>query len=404
MDGVVTGRSRKRSTKVSKKGRAYTRLQPKSARNPRDYRKAMKKTYKATKGGKQVIPVLSKCAHDYLKSQYDPWNVPHAPCVPDLIQIPSYKFSTRMRGTVHCNSSGFGCIVLNPYLPNKDKVTGPITNQDYLAPVWFTDGTHTGSVIRTSQCIGFSTSPVAGYEPAYWNSPITGNAVESLLDNIEGDVIWRPVGGGIKLQYNGALDSRSGNYTLFEDPSNSGWLGVRTPTINQLLGFEEVTQTIVDDSQVAVTFRPKNSMDLEYSDNWYMSKPIGIGQTNSGELAQYQTMGIVISGAQPSGAVNATFNFDCIMHWEGIGVSFSGRTVSHSDVSGMGKIQNVNDIHTSKLTPEQNLKNKEKSIVDMYRSVRGGLKVAGNYVFPGGEANTLIDVLDSVSDIHQMLQ
>jgi len=396
MDGVSSGRTRRKGSKVSAKGRAYLRLAPKrQTRNPRAYQKAMKKTYKKTRGASRHVPVLSACTHDYLKAMYDPWNLKNAPCVPDLIQIPSYKFSTRIRGTLYCNAAGAGSISMNPFLPSNFRITPAVTNQDYLAPVWHTDGTQGGLDNLVSQCLASGFAPPTGYVPDYWNSMISGNEVAQLMDNIEGNYVWRPVGGGIKLVYNGALDSRSGSYILYEDPSNSGWLGTRTASATEFLKFEESTQTVVDGNEVAVLYRPKNNMDLDYSDNWYMARQAGgVGVlSNSEELAQYQTISILIQGAQASGGVNASFNYECIMHWEAIGTGLPSRTVSHSDVTGMGQVNNLADPKVSPVPPAKNLKGKEAEFAKAFKQYGPAARSIVSAYMP--EAGGLFDLLSA---------
>lgn len=385
--GLVRNR-KKYASKVGAKGRGYVRFQPKKATNPRGYRKAMRKTYKRAKGASKIIPVMSQCALDYFKAQYDPWNLSNAPCVPDLIQLPSFKFMTRIRGSFQTNAVGYGCIVLNPFTPSNSASTAAITNVNYLAPLWYTNGAHAGSLNLAGTCIFPGTASPAGYVPGYWNSPITSNNVIAAMDNVEGPYVWRPVGGGIKVTYAGKLQDRAGTYILYEDPSNSGWLANRTPTVPEIMAFEETQYTVVTGDEVCVTYHPRNNMDLDYSDNWYMTRsstPI----LNSSELAQYQTMAITVQGA-PS----LSFNFDVVMHWEGVGTSFSSRTKSHSDPNGFSKVTNSFDTQPSTDPPKKNYEDKLKQIIKEH----GGTIRAGASYF-GGHSNPYASAVLNVMDV-----
>lgn len=306
--------------------------------------------------------LLSPCAMDYLKVQYDPWNLDVSPCVPDTITIPSYKFSTRIRGTVvtSTDAGAIAQIYMNPYLPTNSAMTAGVTNLDYLAPVWVTNGTAgvQNTAINVWRQVRPATATDIYMSPAYWNSSLTGDYIHKYFtDSVGNRAHWRPVGGGIKVQYQGPISSRSGSYHLWEDPLNSNWLGVATAgvTLPQLLANAECRTTVVTEDAVCVTFHPRHSSDLDYSDEWYTNT----SSFNPADLAQYPTLAIFISGH--SGAYS-TYNYDCIMHWEMTGTDFPSRTVSHSDPIGTALVESVKDTAPSVETAEKQLREKARQL------------------------------------------
>jgi len=173
------------------------------------------------------------------------------------------------------------------------------------------------------------------------------NTLDKQIDNYD----WRPVGGGIKIQYNGAVQSRAGTYYLFEQPNNANWLVAQAtdPQPTDLLKFEECAYTIIDENAVSVVHHPRDPTDTSYASNYYFQ---GDGAySNFSNLATYHTMGILVTGAPTGGS----FTFDCVMHWEMVGTAVPSRTMSHADVLGMQKITQTFPIQTPLSDPKVNL-------------------------------------------------
>lgn len=388
--------------KITRK-KAYVRLGTSVFRNPKKVRGQFKKASRA----KHVIPQMSKCAVEYLKAQYDPWNLKTSPCIPDHIQLPSHKYSTHLRGSFLTNANGFGWIVLNPYLPSSQSTAqGPPTNPNYLAPIWHSTGAGTSTQIPINLFADRGATPgtitAAGAAPQYWPSGVTAVQVEDNLNSNDFTFNWRPVGGGLKVRYTGRADAQSGNYTLFTDPGNNitlyAWAVNKPPgsaaNSGTMLGIEEASFTSIGPDEVAVTHHPKSSYDLLYSDNWYPQSTPGV-YANSQDTALYHTMAILIEGAPAS----SSFAFDAIMHWEMVGRGLPTRTQSESDVLGMEQVTNTFPIKPPTTPPAKTF----TAVTNRMAKILLKEGVNAMYQFGGGSAtaalgNVLGDLIDSYTD------
>lgn len=371
----------RRKASYPKRKKAYVRLGAATSRSAGRSAKNNRKVYRKVKRAKRVIPVMSKCAVDYFKALYDPWTLKSAPCIPDFIQLPSFKQMTRIRGTLKCNAAGFGFITMNPYLPCNSQSGAAVSNYYYQAPVWYSSG---GAGVTTTVPMGLllntaSTPGQGGTTAAYWNSTVTGPQVESAINNGVTDAIWRPVGGGIKVKYAGRADEMAGTYVLWEDPTNDITLQQTSPAGSTLLQREEASYTSVTNDEVAVTHHQRTPWDIEYSDNWY---PISVATTaNSVDLANFHTLAVVIEGA----VAQASYVFDCVMHWEYLGKNFPSRTASMADVIGMQKAQNTQSTQPAVTSPHDTLINRGKQLIKDATKEAAGQLLSGavNSYAPG---------------------
>ena len=349
---------------------------------------------------------MSKCAVEYLKAQYDPWNLKTSPCIPDPIQLPSYKYSTHLRSTFSTNASGFGWIVLNPYVPSSASTSqGTPNNPNYLAPIWASTNAGTSTQIPinlfASRDATIPSITAAGAAPFYWPSGITAAQVENNLNINDFTYNWRPVGGGIKVRYTGRADAQSGNYTIYCDPSNN--VSLYAWSVNQppgsaansgtMLGLEESAFTSIGLEEVAFTHHPKSQYDLQYSDNWYGTS--GATQyANGQDTALYHTMAILIEGAPAS----SSFAFDAIMHWEMVGRGLPARTASEADTVGLEKVTNTFPIKPPTTTPAKTFNAVSNKLAKSL--LREGLRQMGNYAGAagGGVVSALSNVMDDMID------
>lgn len=79
---------------------------------------------------------LSPCTLAYAKAKLDPFNYQQneLPCIPDVLDIPSQKLVTVLRGTASTGTTGFGCIMASGNWNANDT---PV--------VWSTDSTYAAS-------------------------------------------------------------------------------------------------------------------------------------------------------------------------------------------------------------------------------------------------------------------
>jgi len=251
--------------------------------------------YKGVRSPSQAsftVPMLSKCSVHYLRALTDPFDIfSELPCIPDLICLPSYKFSTRVRGTMVIGTTGTGWIAMAPNTPTNDSVNPNIA---------FTNG---------SFALNNFVIPSTGVTTAQNDSPFSGSQV--------GNKEFRLVGGGVRARYQGSEFQRGGNVILYRNPTNTAISNGTTDFV--LLQDRTATSGVATRKWECVTYRPDSPDQLGYrqvSTNAY-------------------TMIIFITGAQPG----QTWTFEAYSYWEAIGAQLQNATASHGDPVGMAAVQ-----------------------------------------------------------------
>lgn len=304
-----------------------------------------------------VRRMLSQCSAHYVESQYNPFKQ-YSPgvCVPDFLSMPSYKFSTKMRGTGQLNANGFGYVVLNPYIPaNGPDLTETVTNnQNWLAPVWVSNNgakTVADQVSFASLATSTTLKTVVDVNatPNYWDSSISAVSFKAAMLG-DGNYDWRPVSAGIKIKYSGNVMNRKGTIVLFQDPQNSEWLYNKVNVAqNDFLKYEEAAYSALGEQEYAVTYHPRNLGDLTYASEWFDVVPLTFF-----EIAKYGVIAMMIYG----GPANESFVFEAVEHWEMTGSAVPSRTLSHSDPNGFSSAQAVIPTKPTLNTPFQESKTK----------------------------------------------
>jgi len=339
---------------------------------------------------------LSPCAANYLKAQYNPFaDFDEPPCIPDLISTPSLKKDYRVRGTFDASGTdGQGWIVFNPYIiASTALVAGAPTNPDYIAPIWTTKVTTTaGADLGVLDNLTESTyaSATVGHTPHYLPSEWGADALNWALQN--GRITYRLVGAGLRVQYIGPSLYRAGNYVLYEDVCNGGELGQgQYNTVSTLTQDPATTFTAITNDEVAVTWHPRQALDLSY---------IGDYVGSLGDLAKYPVLAVAVSGTNTGEAPHGQYQFECVVHVELQGMAIQGKTTTHADPVGFAAVNSKMDAKPSSLPPAQVLRNKAGETLQNVKessgngkSYEGPLKYADSYAYdaPFATRNSVVD-------------
>ena len=317
MSGKV---SRKETKKPTYNKKSYTKKSYGRAASKKK-KTAFKKNRSYGYGNK-----LSGCARLFALAQYNPWaNFQSAPCVPDFMAMPSKKLFYKIRGTFHAGTQGFGFISLNPYTI-MNAAFGSGTNPNYCAPCWRTRATYSSNNTNLPACVDPGGIP-SNVDAAYWDSEWSAQFMADNLEQGTGRLDYRCVGGGIKIQYAGAVMERKGQIILLEDPNNDETFCVEplfTSTV--ALRRPEASYSALGDGEYAVLWHPRVMTDLDYASSWF---------ANLANLAKYHVLLIIVDGCEPG----TPFTFECIMHYELTGSQVPGRTKTDSDPSGLAAVQ-----------------------------------------------------------------
>jgi len=233
------------------------------------------------------------------------------PCIPDIIALPSYKFSTRIRSTMLIGTVGDGWAAVRPFVPVNDQINGQMTTNLYAVG-------------------GYNPAAPVGVQNLTNDSPFTTADVKGME--------FRVVGCGIKCTFSGSEFQRGGSIVLHRAPTNEN---ITVPsTAADLLRIRTTTQAPAKRAYETVCYRPSDQTQLSYIPFDPLIAP-----------AINQTLLILVTGATPG----QSWYLEIITFWESIG-NRQNPTPSHSDPNGMAAINSaLAQSGVSNDTPENQL-------------------------------------------------
>jgi hypothetical protein len=284
-----------------------------------------------TKGGKLgVRNKISDCALAYGAALVDPFGVVSPICVPDNIVLPSFKFATRIRGTLTCNSSGYAFAAVDPYqmVYNNGANFGSAASASYQQALVQSTATYSG----TGYNIGATTNYTSGIVGTNSNSMFTILSLTSPASIGTNGTNMRLVAAGLALKFTGTDLANGGTVTLYRQQANGPIPGTVSGdgtvyTSAQMLASPYAEQLPLSREMRYVYFTPATPTDLAYSPVSSFIPVIGVTNDN-------RCMIITVDGA----AVGASFMIDVIAHFELVGVNMP-LTPSHADAQGMSLVQ-----------------------------------------------------------------
>jgi len=252
------------------------------------------------KGARLTQNMFSDCSLYYAQALIDPWSVERAPCVPDALTLPSWKFGARTRGNFLTGTASTGYIVANPYQQCGDRISVYYTNNAST----FTNPGYGGPTTDTGT---FGSSN---------DSPITSAAWPANNDS------YRPVGAGLAVRYVGNEMARGGQMILYRDPQNQY---IIASSVAGLLSNKESTTVPVDREWHYVVWKPADFQDTSYTS--------ALQASNTGQLCLL----IYINGSAPG----SSYEFDFVQWFEVIGRDIPNLTPSENDPVGMAVIKSA---------------------------------------------------------------
>jgi len=287
---------------------------------------------------------LSQCSRDYATALIDPWSCKRAPCVPDTIVLPSYKFGSRMKGIFTVGSNGVGYVAVNAYAVSPTPA-GEVQQFSGLA----TNGAFAGDAYESS---------ALGTDAQYNDGFLT----TARIGFQTGKVQWRLVGCGVKARYMGTEIARSGRVTAYRSTFNSNIAACSNS--QTLLQSREATASPADRKYHYVTYRPAVPDDVAYSD----------------QIINAMNLLIIVDGGQPG----QSFEYDAQWWFETIGGQLPSLTMSHSDPVGMAAVVGA-------LPTTQPTNSPEAELSSFWNKVVSVAKEAFSFIAPviGGFVNNV---------------
>jgi hypothetical protein len=249
---------------------------------------------------------FSDCALTYAQAVIDPWSVKTPPCVPDMYNIPSWKFGSRSRGSFQIGTMGVGYLIVNPY------AIGNTTSVAYGTTGAFNTAAF-GSVAETNTTQIFGTTPFA----------------PSIISTT--NCQYRVVGCGVAVRWIGSELNRSGQMILYRDPNNGTPVGGATASI--LLLNTETTTVPMDREWHFINWKPVSANDYEYNTSIGTTFPLLL----------------LVAGS----IVNQGIEFDIVQWFEMSGQALPNMTPTDSDPIGMAIIRSAMGTPQSPDSPKE---------------------------------------------------
>lgn len=300
-------------------------------------------------GFKKTLGTISECTRDYALAIMDPWDVPIPPCIPDIIVLPSYKFSSQAKGKLIVGTAGCGFVMINNDLACINQ------NPPGLAPPCagvVTDASYALTTMYFNTLVG---GPNAN--SFFGDSPLSVDAVKSN-SNLKG-FKFRPVGCGIRMRYMGKEIDRAGRIIPYREVEN-GSLANIIFTSNELLQNREASTVANDRIYHHVIYMPVDPRDFLYRDM------VAITDGQFGNLC----LALFVEGA----VAGSSFEFEAVWHWECIGRLLPAKSDSHSDPQGLGAVMQALPHHQPTGEPKRDGQNFLKDIVNVAEKVYSFVK------------------------------
>lgn len=226
------------------------------------------------------------------------------PCIPDVISLPSFKYSTRTRGVMYIGQANYGFVSYDPWTAAVNDCSQADACLNTSTAVWtgsqfnaVPDGTN---VIASNATSMFNTANLAG---------ITANGGAQI----------RLVGGAVRITYTGTTLNQGGTALIIRFPSNLNL----TPTYGQVVNLRETTVTPVTRRELSVHYMPDTTAFLSY-------QTFSTTFTSAGGGSTHKSLGFFITGVTGN-----SFQVEAISHFEVIGSTLT-QTPSHTDAVGFG--------------------------------------------------------------------
>jgi len=279
------------------------------------------------------VPFLSPCAMRYLKALNDPFgDFTELPCIPDMIALPSHKFSTIARGVFTVGTGGVGYISVAPNTCASDLIYG-----------FTTVGTFTQNTYQEI---------AVGVQSFSNDSPFLATDLLGCDSRL--------VGCGVRVSYYGPELTRSGVVVLHRATD-----GVQIPigsTTTTLLQTRATAQAMATRKYESVNYRPDDQNDLSYG---------------PAEAQDARTLLIVVSGATPG----ISWSFEVISHYELIG-NRASKSQSHADPIGMGAAISATPLVNPMVEPAQQfMASLDSALNFIAESTSGVWRSAAPYVY-----------------------
>lgn len=293
---------------------------PKNATKKQQRTKKQKKNKsqkrRRTKSSVQNLAMSRKlhvhpCTVAFAKALADPWTFYRSNgcvCLPDDLDLPSWKLGVRYRGSLTTGTIGFGCVVLSPFA---------FWNQN-VNSILSINSTYPGIVIPGSAGAGISL-----------------NTSNSPIDSAGGN-IWnmRCVVAGLRARYTGTELSRGGQLIPYRSTIISGTAdNCSGNSLNDIASLNRAELQPNDRQWVGTVWTPNDAAYRAFQPIAPNSYALG------GGVSLGYNLSVVMQGAPAN-----TYEFDCVAFYEFVSSDNNqvpNVTASDADVEGYSFLRDV---------------------------------------------------------------
>lgn len=305
VDAQLPGRPRnqKRAQKTSvgnvnpKLRSASTTLTKKELK--REIRKDLNIEKVRVDGHTRLLYTVPECTQHYISARADPWNTAPGACLPSgTFNFPSMKCKNTASGSFRVGVNGVGYIALLPAGANNSaNIVG--TNSTSV-------GTGATALSAFTNLTTFNFS----------NIPFTSA-------QFGGDLLWRHVASGIRIQYVGALMNQNGIAFSFCDPDHSSV--TNTASVNTFGNIETCRRVPITGSTMVQGGGNGQNWLCQVNDNGpVVPAELAFSNTPAVQATPYMVIAII-------GTAGDLFEWEAVQHSEYQGPIVPSMTPSHVD-------------------------------------------------------------------------
>jgi hypothetical protein len=260
---------------------------------------------------------LSECATKYANAIANPFSSKAlGACVPDVLSLPSSKYTFRSQSFLFAGTQGFAYVAFNPWLLLSNGIATTATGTQ--APIVSSLATYAaGATPATFNTAGIGATSIV----APSNSSFTPAQLLAAGTNYQ----FRLVGAGLRVRYTGTELNRGGRYTFFRSPTNTIGSCQSLGTAGALLNNAYHTVAVGREWR-EICYAPTKQSDLQY--NAWVDPSVTAA-------SDYRVMCCLVDGT----SAGNTFEYEAIAHFEMQSDQVAlPMSPSHSDPVGFGAV------------------------------------------------------------------
>jgi len=234
-----------------------------------------------------------------------------APCIPDSLATPSFRYYTRSRSEFTVGTLGAGGAAVWPYRCGVNGALSDGANNCYqiaaTTSAYAVNNASFASVDRGVVAgVDGTISPASMFTPAFFGNTAGGS-----------NRALRLVGSGVKVSYTGSVTNQAGTITFIRNPAASNTLNVNLDQLAELLNQGDAIRIpirdLAADDDNGVAYAPRTPDDAAQTPDPMSASRLQVG--NASILTNRLGYAVFVSGCTPG----TVFSIDVVSWFEAYG-------------------------------------------------------------------------------------